>query len=65
MQNWDDVKAFWDYLDFYPEEDEEGFDGIHDGGIKGIRDDAPGEAKKAFAEYQEKMKAARQSETKL
>lgn len=65
MQNWDDVKAFWDYLDFYPEEDEEGFDGIHDGGIKGIRDDAPDEAKKAFAEYQEKKKAARQSETKL
>ena len=43
-----DVSLFWDYLIFYPDEDEEGFDGEHYGGIKGIRDDAPEEAKKEY-----------------
>ena len=42
---------FWDYLIFYPDEDEEGFDGEHYGGIKGISNDAPDEAKKAFYQY--------------
>lgn len=42
---------WWEYAIFYPEEDEPGYDGVHDGGIKGISDDAPDEAKKAFDEY--------------
>lgn len=51
MVNYEDVKEFWDYLEFYPEEDDEDFDGVHYGGIKGIRPDAPYEAKLAFQEY--------------
>lgn len=51
MEAWDNVKAFWDYLEFYPEEDEPDYDGIHDGGIKGIREDAPKAAKEAYLEY--------------
>ncbi|MCI5592495.1 MAG: hypothetical protein PUG56_02020 [Ruminococcus sp.] len=37
---------FWDYLVFSPYEDELNYDGIHDGGIKGIKEDAPDWAKK-------------------
>ena len=55
--------SFWDYLIFYPDEDEEGFDGFHYGGIKGIRDDAPEEAKKAFEEFlKEKEELRRRGE---
>lgn len=42
---------FWDYLVFFPYEDELNYDGIHDGGIKGIKEDAPDWAKKAYEEY--------------
>jgi hypothetical protein len=51
MIDWKDAKSFWNYLEFYPESDEEGYDGEHDGGIKGIRDDAPKEAKEAYKKY--------------
>lgn len=51
MENWDNVKVFWDHLEFYPEEDEPGYDGIHDGGVKGISEDAPKAAKEAYKEY--------------
>lgn len=51
-------ELFRDYLIFYPEEDESGFDGVHYGGIKGIKDDAPQSAKEAFAQYQEEKKRA-------
>lgn len=37
-----------DYAIFYPDIDEEGYDGVHHGGVKGIRDDAPEEIKKAY-----------------
>ena len=53
MEAWSTVKEFWDYLEFYAYEGEEGFDGIHDGGIKGIRVDAPESAKKAYAKWAE------------
>lgn len=43
--------SFWNYLVFFPHEDEQGYDGIHDGGIKCIKDNAPEWAKKAYAEY--------------
>ena len=49
--SWDMVKDFWDYLERYPYDDEEDYDGIHDGGIKGIRSDAPESAKKAYYEF--------------
>lgn len=47
------MNMFQEYLEFYPDEDEPGFDGVHYGGIKGIRQDAPEAAKEAFMEYQE------------
>lgn len=65
MESWEDVKSFWNYLEFYPEEDEEGFDGIHSGGIKGIREDAPEEAKKAYKEYVKKKEKAQEQNIKL
>jgi hypothetical protein len=52
MESDEKLKIFWDYLVFYPDEDEPNFDGVHYGGIKGIMDDAPDNAKKAFSEYQ-------------
>ena len=60
-----ELSLFWDYLTFFPEEDEDGFDGIHYGGIKGIRDDAPESAKEAFAKYQEKQQEALKNGTKI
>lgn len=54
----DQTASFWDYLIYYPEEDEDDFDGIHYGGIKGIRDDAPAMAKKEFARFQEERERA-------
>lgn len=54
MLDYNEVKAFWDYLEYYAEEDEEDYDGIHSGGVKGIRADAPDSAKKAYKEYLKK-----------
>ncbi|MDO5361968.1 MAG: hypothetical protein Q4F03_04880 [Eubacteriales bacterium] len=51
MYNDNELLKFWKYLEFYPEEDEEGFDGVHYGGIKGIKEDAPDEAKIAYLNY--------------
>ena len=59
------MALFWDYLIFYPEEDEPGFDGVHYGGIKGINDEAPAQAKKAFAQYQQEKQAAVRAGRKL
>ena len=61
----DQMALFWDYLIFYPEEDEDGFDGVHYGGIKGIRDDAPQSAKEAFIKYQEERKRAEKQGKKI
>lgn len=61
----DQMASFWDYLIFYPEEDEVGFDGVHYGGIKGIRDDAPKSAKEEFAKYQETRKQAEKQGRKI
>lgn len=54
MESNTELEKFWEYLEFYPDEDEPDFDGVHCGGIKGISDDAPESAKKAFEEYQRK-----------
>ena len=45
--SFDAVKDFDDYIETYTYEDEEGYDGVHDGGIKGLRSDAPEYAVKA------------------
>ena len=54
------LKKFWSYLEFYPDIDEPDYDGEHDGGIKGIRVDAPQSAKSAFAEYMKILDEARE-----
>lgn len=46
-----DQPIWWEYAEFYPGEDEEDYDGIHDGGIKGLTIDAPEKARKAYEEY--------------
>lgn len=62
---YDDVKDFWDYLLFYPEEDEEGFDGIHFGGISGMKENAPDEAVKAYEEYMRLQKEGKKKRIKI
>ncbi len=49
-------ESWMQYIVCYPCSDEEGFDGIHDGGWKGVRDDAPDEAKQAFQKFLEEEK---------
>lgn len=45
-----------EYAEFYPYEDEEGYDGIHDGGVKGLKPNAPEKARKAYEEYLKLLK---------
>lgn len=42
---------FAEYVIYYPDEDDPDFDGEHYGGIKGLSDDAPEDAKYAFRKY--------------
>lgn len=53
MIDYEQVKDFWDYIEYYPDEDEEGFDGVHYGGIKGLVKNAPKKAQKAYKKYLE------------
>lgn len=39
---------FDDYVEYYPYEDEPGYDGKHDGGIKGLKPGAPKEVRDAY-----------------
>lgn len=55
------VDKFFDYLEFYAEEGEEGYYGVHDGGWKGLREDAPEEAKKQYEEYMQMQERAKRS----
>ena len=59
------VDKFIDYLEYYPGSDEEGYDGIHDGGWKGLSPDAPEEAKKQYAEFMEEKRRCAQSGAKM
>lgn len=36
------------YAEYYPDIDEKGYDGVHAGGVKGLKPDAPEWAKKAY-----------------
>ena len=47
-----DFVEWLEYAEYYPEEDEPGFDGVHYGGVKGVKADAPEWAKKAYEEDQ-------------
>lgn len=60
-----EVEKFWDYLLFYPEEDEDGFDSIHLGGIKGIKSDAPDEAIAAYENYMKLQKGYEKENIKV
>lgn len=40
-----------EWVEYWPDEDEEGFDGEHYGGIKGLKDGAPSEVVEAYNEY--------------
>lgn len=52
-----DVDVEWlDYAVFYPAPGEPGFDGVHYGGVKGVKPDAPAWAKKKFEERAEAEK---------
>lgn len=55
---------FSDYLEYYPRKGEPGYDGIHTG-IKGIKEDAPEEAQKAYYEYQRMCDRAKQNGIRL
>lgn len=48
------VKDFWEYVEYYSDESEPGYDGVH-WGMKGIREDAPETAKKAYRKYRKMM----------
>ena len=50
---------WFDYLIYCPAYDEEDFDGVHYGGIKGIREDAPDDVKKEFKEFMREYKKNR------
>jgi len=63
--SFDAVKDFDDYIETYTYEDEEGYDGVHDGGIKGLRSDAPESAVKAYEEYCRMMAEAEEQGIKL
>lgn len=58
MLAYEAVKDFLDYLEYYPDVDEPGYDGIHEGGWKGLREDAPENAKKAYEKYKKIKKEA-------
>ena len=45
---------WWKYADFYPYDDEPGYDGKHNGGLKGLKKDAPKEAVEEFEKYKRK-----------
>lgn len=58
-------QSWMDYLEYYPDEGEEGFDGVHFGGIKGISPDAPEKEKAAFRLFQKEEAEAQQQGIRL
>ena len=59
------ISKFSDYLEQYPCEDEPGYDGVHDGGIIGLCENAPESAQKAYTEYQNLMEKCRKEGIKI
>jgi hypothetical protein len=62
-----DVKflEFYPYLEFYPDEDEVGYDGVHNGGMKGIKENAPDNIKEEFEIYLKEMEELKKQGIKL
>ena len=56
-----DISGFCDYLELYPYSDDPDYDGIHDGGYKGLRPDAPPEAVEAYARFCRDVEAIRKA----
>ena len=65
MRDSEKMAQFWDYLIFYPEEDEAGFDGVHYGSVKDIKKEVPHFAKEEFALYMEEQRRAKEKGKKL
>jgi hypothetical protein len=59
------IDDFYEYIEYYPYSDEEGYDGIHDGGWKGLREDAPEKAKKAYEKFRKMEEEAKKKGIKL
>lgn len=45
-----------EFAEYYAYADEEGYDGVHNGGVKGMKEDAPEWAKKRYEKYIERLK---------
>lgn len=65
MLDYDEVAGFINYVERYPMEDEPGYDGIHDGGFKGLKPGAPDSAVEAWAKYVAMEKEAEKQGIKL
>ena len=65
MIDYDTVKDFIDYVEYYPNEDEPGFDGVHYGGMKGLKSGVPESAVTAWNNYIEMEKEAEAQGIKL
>ena len=63
--SYDAVEGFIDYVEYYPMEDELGYDGVHDGGYKGLKPDASESAVKAWNEYVAMIEEAEKQGIKL
>lgn len=45
-----------DYAEFYPHKGEKGYDGEHDGGVKGLTEDAPADVVRQFEAWKKAQK---------
>jgi len=59
MISYDAIKDFDQYVEYYPAFDQPGYDGVHDGGIKGLKPGAPDKAVQAYAKYVEMIETAK------
>lgn len=47
------------WFEYYPDEDEEDFDGIHYGGVKGLKKDTPKDIRKIYNDIMKAEKGIR------
>lgn len=50
------------WFEYYPDEDEEDYDGIHNGGVKGLKKNAPKDIRKLYSDI---VKAEEKDNTKI
>lgn len=58
-------ETWMNYIELYPDEDEEGFDGVHYGGIKCLSADAPEKEKAAYQRYLKEEAEAKKQGVRL